>query len=57
MMVTIEHGGCTARVTVESLSDAARDSFNKHLAAELYKSWKEGANDIQRENQAERPAV
>lgn len=57
MMVKIEHGGCTARVTVEGLSDAARDSFNKHLAAELYKSWKEGTNDIQRANPAEKPAV
>lgn len=56
-MVTIEHGGCTARVTVERLSDAARDSFNKRLAAELYKSWKEGTNDIQRANPAEEPAV
>ena len=56
-MVTIEHGGCTARVTVDGLSGAVRDSFNKHLAAELYKSWKEGANDIQRANPAEEPAV
>ena len=56
-MVTIEYGGCTARVTVENLSDAARDSFNKHLAAELYKSWKEGANDIQRADPAEESAV
>ena len=56
-MVTIEHGGCTARVMVDGLSGAARDSFNKHLAAELYKSWKEGANDIQRANPAEEPAV
>ena len=44
-MVKIEHGGCTARVTVENLSNTARGSFNKHLAAELYKSWKEGTND------------
>ena len=56
-MVTIERGGCTARVTVENLSDAARDNFNRHLAAELYKSWKEGANDIQGEDKAEKPAV
>lgn len=56
-MVKIEHGGCTARVTVENLSNTARDSFNKHLAAELYKSWKEGTNDIQRANPAEKPAV
>ena len=56
-MVTIEHGGCTARVTVDGLSGAALDSFNKHLAAELYKSWKEGTNDIQREDQTEKPAV
>ena len=56
-MVAIEHDGCMARVTVESLSDAARDSFNKYLAAELYKSWKEGADDIQREDTAEKPAV
>lgn len=56
--MVIEHGGCTARVTVESLSDAARDSFNRHLAAEMYKSWKEGANgNIQREDPAEKPAV
>ncbi len=56
-MVKIEHGACTARVTVDGLSGAVRDSFNKHLAAELYKSWKEGANDIQRANPAEGPAV
>lgn len=57
-MVKIEHVGCTARVTVESLSDAARDNFNRHLAAEMYKSWKEGANgNIQRADPAEKPAV
>lgn len=59
-MVKIEHGGCTARVTVENLSNTAntaRDSFNKHLAAELYKSWKEGTNDIQRADPAEESAV
>ena len=57
MMVKIEHGGCTARITVENLSNTARDSFNKHLAAELYKSWKEGTNDIQRADPAEKSAV
>ena len=56
-MVTIEHDGCTARVTVENLSNRARDSFNKHLAAELYKRWREGTNDIQREDAAEKAAV
>lgn len=56
-MVKIEHSGFTARVTVENLSNTARDSFNKHLAAELYKSWKEGTNDIQRADPAEKSAV
>lgn len=53
---TFRQGECVANITLRNFSASAQERFTETLAAELFKTWKEGGNGLSAESAGAQPA-